>query len=432
MRHRSSTRGESYWVVWVLGRCLSLSLSVLHSICSSVVIFTIVILTFFFPDYTFFDEAFGKGSQPLRRPSPQSGRPPEDAPSSGPLSHQEETLTGGSKQQKGRTGGAETPGVGVNHRPGRTRLPASRTTQVLKKINSSYTSDDSVRPEPDSESVDGSSEPPQQSIGPVGPGVHNTPQAPQGEGNLSLPHTDFTNGPVKSSHNSSQLQNILFGSPDDPPRPHGPRQQQQQQHQQQEQPHSTGGSVAGDKMAATRHLSLLERKKKQWEEERAYLNGGCGFWGRAQPPETQRAIPPTDKPPDLQQPHQQQQQAYQQQPPPPQQQQQQHIQQAYQQPPPPQLQQTYHHEVQPQATYQEHSYPQPTPPQQQQQQQPYQQQLGAHSPQQQAVVARTPGVGAPLTSHANTTSLPSTSLPSPFFLPIQVSLLATRKVLSRV
>lgn len=68
------------------------------------------------------------------------------------------------------------------------------------------------------------------------------------------------NGTAPPRYNSSQLQEILYGGPDAPL--HHPR----------APPYhfdDPGGSLAlGDKMATTRHMSLLERKKKQWEEER--------------------------------------------------------------------------------------------------------------------------------------------------------------------
>lgn len=68
------------------------------------------------------------------------------------------------------------------------------------------------------------------------------------------------NGTAPPRYNSSQLQEILYGGPDAPP--HQPR--------APAYPFDDpGGSLApGDKMATTRHMSLLERKKKQWEEER--------------------------------------------------------------------------------------------------------------------------------------------------------------------
>lgn len=68
------------------------------------------------------------------------------------------------------------------------------------------------------------------------------------------------NGTAHPRYNSSQLQEILYGGPDAPTdNPRAPRYHFE----------DPGGSLAsGDKMATTRHLSLLERKKKQWEEER--------------------------------------------------------------------------------------------------------------------------------------------------------------------
>ncbi|XP_071547919.1 uncharacterized protein [Panulirus ornatus] len=175
----------------------------------------------------------------------------------------------------------------------------------------------------------------------------------------------------------------------------------------------------------------------------AYLNGGCGFWGRAQPSEPQRPTPPTDKPPDQRQPQAQQQPQQQPQPQLSPQQQQQTYQspqqpqqqlQTYQANPQPQPyqpsqqgqhQQPYHHDTQQvqqpqqqqQQPYHDQSYPQQQQLTYQQQQH---QQLGI--PSQQALVASTTpaglGAGTPLTPSAHTT-LPNPSLPSPLMLPIQ-------------
>ncbi|XP_047496568.1 serine/arginine repetitive matrix protein 1-like [Penaeus chinensis] len=123
-------------------------------------------------------------------------------------------------------------------------------------------------------------------------------------------------------------------------------------------------------MATTRHMSLLERKKKQWEEERAFLNGGgCGFWGRQAPSEPKRAPLPTDKPPDnhvQQQEAQPQQQQQQEQQTQLQQQQQQYIQQELQQ------QYVYHSQQQLQQAQQsqQQAYHSPQAPPQSQQQLP--------------------------------------------------------------
>ncbi|XP_045110755.1 serine/arginine repetitive matrix protein 1-like isoform X2 [Portunus trituberculatus] len=128
-------------------------------------------------------------------------------------------------------------------------------------------------------------------------------------------------------------------------------------------------------MTSNKHMSLLERKKKQWEEERAFLNAGCGFWGRAQPTEPQRPTPPTDKPPDQHVKQQQQQQQPQQYQEPIQQPQQ--MQQTYQAPHPyrhPQQQQQQQEQAYQNGaaqshprTYQEapHPYPPMSAPQQQ-------------------------------------------------------------------
>ncbi|XP_063872650.1 serine/arginine repetitive matrix protein 1-like isoform X2 [Scylla paramamosain] len=176
-------------------------------------------------------------------------------------------------------------------------------------------------------------------------------------------------GKVQPSHNSSRLQDILYGRANESPRASPASQQQQQQ---QQRAHSPGVSVGGG-MTSTKHMSLLERKKKQWEEERAFLNAGCGFWGRAQPTEPQRPTPPTDKPPDHHVKQQQMQQQPQQYQAPTQQQQ---IQQTYQPPNPyrhPQQQQQQEQVYQNGAaqsqprTYQQapHPYPPMSAPQQQ-------------------------------------------------------------------
>ncbi|XP_063859269.1 uncharacterized protein LOC135100378 [Scylla paramamosain] len=70
-------------------------------------------------------------------------------------------------------------------------------------------------------------------------------------------------GKVQPSHNSSRLQEILYGRANESPRASPASQQQQQQ----QRAHSPGVSVGGG-MTSTKHMSLLERKKKQWEEER--------------------------------------------------------------------------------------------------------------------------------------------------------------------
>ena len=68
-------------------------------------------------------------------------------------------------------------------------------------------------------------------------------------------------GKVQPSHNSSRLQEILYGRANESTRP------PTASHQHQQRAHSPGVSVGGG-MTSTKHMSLLERKKKQWEEER--------------------------------------------------------------------------------------------------------------------------------------------------------------------
>lgn len=87
--------------------------------------------------------------------------------------------------------------------------------------------------------------------------AHQSPKA--GNSHPEKAHSGL-NGTAPPRYNSSQLQEILYGGPDAPP------------HQLRAPAYpfdDPGGSLApGDKMATTRHMSLLERKKKQWEEER--------------------------------------------------------------------------------------------------------------------------------------------------------------------
>ncbi|XP_066975818.1 capping protein inhibiting regulator of actin dynamics-like isoform X4 [Macrobrachium rosenbergii] len=117
-------------------------------------------------------------------------------------------------------------------------------------------------------------------------------------------------------------------------------------------------------MTTMRHGSLLERKKKQWEEERAFMNGaGCGFWGLATPSEPKKATPPTDKPPDPRQKQQLPPTPLQQPPPSTQQQKPIPQMQAYQSPQPHVQQMTYHdpqqlQQPQQQAYQEQQQYPQ--------------------------------------------------------------------------
>ncbi|XP_064117429.1 uncharacterized protein LOC135222925 isoform X3 [Macrobrachium nipponense] len=417
-------------------------------------------------DYSFFDKAFGKDasqqepeankgrkSQRLSRSPAAKGRRghPVRSPKVSPSPTQP---PGGPPPREAgeRVQATEHPPTGKRH-------PNSRALQVLKRIHANALPQKEEEEEAPAPQTKGPSQLPERKSDPPlsqdqpcplnsipynylqifseNPEVLIEKNSPSSK-RESSPPSGSTPPP---SHNSSQLQEILYGVPNVLLRPDD-SQKHARRHLPQQQLPVAFGVVAEEeeeeeeegrqKMTTMRHGSLLERKKKQWEEERAFMNGaGCGFWGLATPSEPKKATPPTDKPPD---PRQKQQfpPTPLQQPPPSSQQQQQQQQkpipqmQAYQSPQPHMQQMTYHdqQQLQLQQAYQEQ--------QQYQQQHVFQQQQSGPPPssanQQALVPVSQSGFGgrAPLppvrtssmSAHASH-QIPTSALPTPQYMAMQ-------------